>query len=384
MSEVNNNFYVIVQTKDLQRVANLAMGVIERKNISSVLGNFKLESIGNMLKITSTDNNLSVEQEIGVQVKSPGKFTVSSQVLGDIIKKITDNEVHLELIANMLQIRTLNCKFSLPIISADQFPNIDEIVSKGDIEIPIKQLLKILDHTKFSMSTEETRYNLNGIFLSLSQDNKSLKAVSTDGHRLSLSSIPINYEGKDISLILPKKTISELSKILKDSAFAEMNIRITFANNKIKFTCNRLVIVSKLIDANYPDYNGFIPLDNNNILTINSKIFANAIDRVDIMTMEKLRAIKISISSKYLEIQSSSDSKGEARERIILCEQDNSHGNYDGEQITIGFNPKYLLDIFSSIDEDEVSINLKDGLSPTLIKIKNSPDSLFIVMPIRV
>jgi DNA polymerase-3 subunit beta len=328
--------------------------------------------------------NLSVEQEIGVQVKSHDKITVSSQVLGDIIKKITDEEVYLESIGDMLQVRTQNCKFSLPIISANNFPNIDEINSKGEIEIPTKDLLQILEHTKFSMSNEETRYNLNGIFFSLNNEDNFLSAVSTDGHRLSLSSIKVNQNNNHFSLILPKKTVNELVKIFKDSMFAEKNIKITFASNKIKFTCEKLIVTSKLIDASYPDYKGFIPLDNSNILTINSKILAEAIDRVDIMTMEKLRAIKISISNKYLEIQSNSDYKGEGRERIILGEQDNSHGHYQGEQVTIGFNPKYLLDIFSSIQEDEITIHLKDGLSPILIKIKSNPNCCFIVMPIRV
>jgi DNA polymerase-3 subunit beta len=381
---MSNNFYVIAQTKDLQRSVSLLGSIIERKNVIPILGNFKLESIENMLKITATDMSLAVEQEIGVQVKSHDKITISSQVFGDIIKKINDDEVHLEVIGDMLQVRTLNCKFSLPIIPASQFPNIDEIVSKGEIDIPAKKLLQILEHTKFSMSNEETRYNLNGIFLNLKCDEGLLTAVSTDGHRLSISSVQVNHDNNDFSLILPKKTVNEIAKIFKDSIFAENNIRITLASNKIRFACDKLVVTSKLIDATYPDYNVFIPLDNLNILTINSKVFGNALDRVDIMTMEKLRAIKISISNKYIEIQSHSDSKGEGRERIILGEQDNSYGHYEGEQITIGFNPKYLLDIFSSIQEDEITIQLKDGLSPTLIKIKSNPLCSFIVMPIRV
>ena len=380
---MSNGFYVIAQTKDLQRVINLAGSIVEKKNVISILNNFKLESIDNILKITSTDMNLSLEQEIGVQVKSHDKITISSQVFGDIIKKINDQEVHLESIGDMLQIRTLNCKFSLPIMSAKEFPNIDRLTSKGDIDLRAKDLLQILEHTKFSMSNEETRYNLNGIFLTLNNEDHILTGVSTDGHRLSISSVQVTHN-QDCSLILPKKTVYELIKILKDQSYSDKNIHIKFAHNKISFTCEKLILTSKLIDATYPNYKGFIPRDNNNILSINSKILASAIDRVDIMTMDKLRAIKVSLSNKYLEIQSNSDYKGEGRERIILGVQDNSHGHYDGEQINIGFNPKYLLDIFSSIEEDEIMISLKDGLSPILIKIKSNPNCSFIVMLVRV
>jgi DNA polymerase-3 subunit beta len=381
---MSNNFHLVAQTKDLQRVINLASSVVEKKNVIPILGNLKLETVDNLLKITATDMNLSVEQEIGVQVKSHDKITVSSQVLGDIIKKITDEEVHLESIGSMLQVRAQNCKFNLPIISASQFPNIDEINPKGQVDILCKDILKILEYTKFSMSNEETRYNLNGIFLTIKNEDMMLTAVSTDGHRLSLASVQVDKNDNDFSLILPKKTVNELVKILKDAFFIDKNIRIRFSNNKVRFACDRLTITSKLIDATYPDYKGFIPLDNNNKLNINSTLLAQAIDRVDIMTMDKLRAIKISISDKCLEIQSNSDYKGEARERIVLGEKDDSRGKYDGEQLTIGFNPKYLLDIFTSIKDDEALVHLRDGLSPILIKLKSDPNCCFIVMPIRV
>ena len=369
------NFDITIQSKDLLKLVTLAGSTVERRNVIPILNNLKLEARGNLLIVTATDMSVSVVQAIGAQVKAEGIVTASCQILSEIIKKIPDSNVHIKLIGDLLEISAVNCKFHLPVLPAQQFPTILDGQDLKEVTIMASELVKLLEYTRFSVAMEETRYNLSGIHLNFT-DSK-IVAASMDGHRLSVAEIVHDNKLGSISLIIPRKTVSEIIKIFTDTKYTDSSINISLGSNIIKLRSQNLLLSSKLVDSQFPNYESFIPRDNNNVLVIAKSTFASAIDRVDAISMDKLRSVKISLSQKFIEFRSYNELNGEATERIEL-----EDGEYTGEQITIGFNPKYLLDICSAITEESISLYVKDSSSPALLEANKG--CFFVIMPVRV
>ena len=380
----NSNLEITLETKDLAHALSFASSVVEKRNVMLELSNIKLSAKDGLLEIGATDMDLYLNQNIGAEVMSAGETTVSTQTISEIIRKIPDQRITLKQIASAdkLEIIGSNCRFELLTLPVMQFPAMEDIDSKSTLALPCSELARIMEYTSFAMSTEETRYNLNGIYMHVK--GKEFSGVSTDGHRLSIASVDLSSASEEFGVIVPRKTVNELLKIVKDSKNAQSDIQIFLSSNKIKFQCNNLVLISKLIDGTFPEYSSFIPADNESKLTINTKLLAGAIDRVATVTVDKFRAVKMSIDNGVMEITASGEAKGAASENLLFSDEASNYCNFSGSDVSIGFNPKYLSDVLSALNEDKVEIYFKDSFSPVLIKTSENPQDSFVVMPVKV
>lgn len=381
-----NQFEINILTKDLLRALSLTNSVVEKRNVLPILGNIKLETENNALQIVATDNDLTIVQHVGADVKLPGAITVDAGVFGEIIRKLPDQEINLKYdhASSQLSVRGKNCFFQIAVIAAEEFPPVDHIDAEHSISVDCKDLEGLLETTKFSMSNEETRYNMNGIFLHLVNENDGsfLASATTDGHRLSMNKAALESKyDNEFGVILPKKTVLELSKILKSNAISA-NIDIRVGINKCEFNCGNIIVLSKLIDGTFPEYHAFIPADHPASLNIASSELAAAIDRASIVTIDKFRAIKLSITSSKMDITASGESRGSALE--VLNKERNPSFSFDGEELKIGFNPKYILDILGCIGEEVCTVHLANNSAPALITSDAMPHAKFVIMPVRI
>lgn len=374
---------IIVPTKDLSTSLGLSGSVVEKRNVLPILGHIKLEANGDTLVLTATDMDLSIRQEIGAQVKEGGALAVPAQTFAEIIKKIPDQEVALKFLSegDLLEISSKNCRFTISTLPADEFPMMEDIGLAHSLSIQASSMTELLEHTKFAMSTEETRYNLNGIYLHILAGNPDVVcAAATDGHRLSLSAIKMEKKFSAFGVILPRKTVQELLKIIKDPWSSEQNLAVEFGQNRVKFALGKIVMISKLIDGSFPEYHTFIPENNPHKLVINAKILASVVDRVATVTVDKFRAVKLMCDDKTLQVYASGETRGVAHENMMIGDGT----SYEGDPIAIGFNPRYLLDALGAAGDSEITIELQDSFSPALIKVADHPYARFVVMPVKV
>ena len=379
-----NILEIIIQTKDLVHALSFASSVVEKRNVIQELSNIKLVSSGGMLEIGATDMDLYLNQNIGAEVISEGETTVSTQTLSDVVRKISDTEIRLKQIpdTDKLEIIASNCRFELLTLPAIKFPAMEDIDSKSSLKISCTDFARIIEYTNFAMSNEETRYNLNGIYMHVK--NGEFAGVATDGHRLSIASTKINNNSDEFGVIVPRKSISELLKIIKDIKYNKGDLQLFLSSTKIKFVCDNLVMISKLIDGIFPEYSSFIPEDNKNKLTINTKLLSGAIDRVATVTVDKFRAVKVSINNQGVIITASGEAKGAASETIKFSKEAVDFCYYSGDDVSIGFNPKYISDILSALSEKQIDVYFKDAFSPILIKTPKNQNNNFVVMPVKV
>lgn len=384
-----SQFELLVETKVLLQALSFAGSVIDKRNVVSDFANVKLSAQDNHLNIITTDMELYLDQTIGVEVKSAGTVSVATaKLLTDIMRKIPDVKVTLKLnVNNMFEILGQNCYFTLPVTPVENFPVLEPIKTDSILQIPCADFLHILSATSFAMSSEETRYNLNGIYLHI-KDNM-LCSVATDGHRLSLSEIQLQSKQEQFGVILPRKTVEYIKSILKEPKIILLNIKIALGINKVQFMCNEMLIISKIIDGIFPEYHNLIPINNYNVLTIDANTLSSAIDRVSTVTNSKFRAVKMIFqNNNALEIIAAGDMIGGAREYLTYSDNKDNICIFEGNSdLTIGFNPKYLMDILMPIGKNTIKIHFKDAFSSVLITIletnENNKD-IFIVMPIKV
>jgi DNA polymerase III subunit beta len=378
------NFEIIVQTKDLVHALSFASSVVEKRNVMQELSNIKLLSANGVLEIGATDMDLYLNQNIGAEIIAEGQTTVSTQTLSDVVRKIPDSEIRIKQLvdSDKLEITGANCRFELLTLPVVQFPAMEDVVAESSLKIACSDFARIIEYTSFAMSNEETRYNLNGIYMHVK--NNEFAGVATDGHRLSIASVPLKGNSDDFGVIVPRKSISELLKIAKDTKYSQSDLQIFLSSTKIKFVCNNLVMISKLIDGVFPEYSSFIPQDNDNKLTVSTKLLASAIDRVATVTVDKFRAVKLSINDKTMEITASGEAKGAASENLVYSEDANNLCNFEGDEVVIGFNPRYISDVLNALSEKQVDIYFKDAFSPVLIKTAENPNDSFVVMPVKV
>ena len=355
-----------------------ANGIIEKKTTLPILSNILIEAKESKIKITATDLDIIYFEEINSQeVKKEGSTTTSASILYDILRKLQSNaNVELALLtANKLKLVSENSKFNLLCISSDNFPLTEEDISQKSFEISPQKLLKLLEKTKISISNDETRHYLNGIFLHKTKlENKSfLCGVATDSHRLSSSSIEVDSNIQIESIILPKKTIFQLIYLLEQS---NKPIKISNNKSKIKFEMNSSVLISKVIDGRFPDYNKVIPKGNDKTLEIKLSEFKDSIERVTTVSSDRKEALKMNISKDFLKLSVSSPNSGEGIDNINV--------KFNSDDMDISFNSRYMIDIASQIENDLIVINLKDASSPVLIKDLSDKNSFHVVMPMKI
>ncbi|MES2215376.1 MAG: DNA polymerase III subunit beta [Pseudomonadota bacterium] len=377
---------IIVPTKDLIRALSLASSVIEKRGTLPILGHFKIETKGTNIAITATDSDLELVQEVPAHIKEAGALTVPAITFSEIIRKIPDAEVSLQFLEaeSRLNIHSKNCSFNISTLDAEDFPIMEDIGSSSCIDLSASALSALLEHTKYAMSTEETRYNLTGIYLhSDANDPNALIAAATDCHRLAMASAKIEQNLPQFGIILPSKTVHELIKIVKDPNISNGNLEMHIGSNKVRFALGAITFTSKIIDGSFPEYHAFIPVGNERKIRIQAKELADAIDRVATVTVEKFRAVKIVCTSTSIEIHASGAAKGEAHE-VIMMNSTGGEPSYSGPDMSIGFNPRYILDALHSISSSVITLELNDASSPILIRADDAPSVHFVVMPVNV
>ena len=355
-----------------------ANGIIEKKTTLPILSNVLIEAKNSKIKITATDLDIIYFEEIVPQkINKEGSTTTSSNILYDILRKLqSGTKVELSLMnTNKLKLVSQNSKFNLLCMPPDSFPLSEEDISKNSFEISSEKLLKLLNKSKISISNDETRHYLNGIYLhkTVLENKTFLCGVATDSHRLSSSSVEVNQNINIEPIILPKKTIFQLILLLEQS---NKIVRISNNKSKIKFEIDNGILISKVIDGRFPDYNKVIPKDNNKILEIKLNEFKNSIDRVTTVSADRKEGLKISISKDSVQLSVNSLNSGEGVENI--------NAKFNSDNLTISFNSRYLTDITSQIENETIIIYLKDPGSPVLIKDPLEKNSFHVVMPMKI
>ena len=362
--------------KVIQKSLNYCQGVIEKRSTLPILSNVLIEASNSELTFTATDLDLIYINKIkNVQIEKEGKTTTPSSTLYDIIRKIPSNhKINFTNVQDTkLNIESEKAVFNLNCINPSEFPLTDENFNENEFYIHSKELLKILNKCKFSISTDETRHYLSGIFIhkTLINDKSYLTAAATDSHRMSVSKIKLKDEIIFESVILPKKTIFQLCSMLEDF---EGDVKISNIKSKIKFELDDSILISKLIDGKFPNYVQVIPKDNQKKLEIDLKSFLSSVDRVASVSLDKKDGVKFNLTKDNLDLSVNNTNSGDGKESLAV--------KFDHE-LDISFNSKYLIDIASQLDGNKIEIYLKDTGSPALIKDPSDFDSLYIVMPMK-
>ena len=322
--------------------------------------------------------DISIIEKIECNVLEDGATTINSQILYDIVRKI-DDDSEIEIISNngkLLTLRADGSRFSLACLPKSEYPLIDQDNKGVNIKINSRIFLKLIDKTKFAISNEETRYFLNGLYFCVNIENNKniLTLVGTDGHRLAKFSHYIEEDVESVSgVIIPKKTIYELSKLFSE---IDEDINIFISPNKIVFILSNIIFNSKLIDGSFPDYKRVIPNNNNNILKINRNKLLSAVDRVSTIANEKSPVIKFKLFENILNLNTINNESSTASEDLKT--------NYQGDEIEIGFNSRYIMDVVNNLQDEEISISLNDSTSPITAQEKSNKELVYVLMPMRV
>ena len=365
-----------INQQDLQKSLSYCQGVIEKRSTLPILSNVLLDVSNGKLTITATDLDLIfIHQISNIEILEEGRTTTSSSIMHDIVRKFSsgkkinfsnpsENKLHLESEKSLFN---LNC------INASEFPLTDENFNENEFIIKSKELLKLLNKCKFSVSNDETRHYLSGIFFHQTQieDKIFLTAAATDSHRMSISKIRLKNKIEFEPVILPKKTIFQLCSILEDF---DGDIKISNIKSKIKFEINDSILISKLIDGKFPNYVQVIPKENQKKLEIDLKLFLNSVDRVASVSLDKKDGVKFSLSKDTLDLSVNNTNSGEGKESLIV--------KFDHE-LDISFNSRYLIDVASELDGEKIEIYLKDTGLPALIKDPSDFDSIYVIMPMK-
>ena len=363
-----------IERATLLKSLSHVQSVVERRNTIPILSNVLMEARDDgSLRVMATDLDLQVDESVAANVTQAGATTVSAHTLFDIIRKLPEgSQVELSAADGKMQVNAGRSRFNLSTLPRDDFP----VIAEGDLptrfELPAATLRQVIDKTKFAISTEETRYYLMGIFLHIADDQ--LKAAATDGHRLARVTVP-KPDGADgmPDVIIPRKCIGELRKLLDE---VEGSVEVSLSPTKVRFGLGSAVLTSKLIDGTFPDYNRVIPTANDKLLKLDPKSFMQGVDRVSTIASEKTRAVKMSVDRDKVTLSVTSPENGLATEEIPA--------DYGSDQIEIGFNARYLMDILHEIEGDSVEVHLADAAAPTLLRENDKSNALYVLMPMRV
>ena len=365
-----------INQQDLQQALNYCQGVIEKRSTLPILSNILIDVKNSKLVITATDLDLIfIHQLNNIEVLEEGRTTTTSSIMYDIVRKFSSGKIiNLTLNdKNKLHLESEKSIFNLNCIDAAEFPLTDENFNQNEFSMKSKQLLKLLNKCKFSISNDETRHYLSGIYIHQTEveDKNYLTAVATDSHRMSISKIRLNDKIEFEPIILPKKTIFQLCSLL-DSY--DGDVKISNVKSKIKFELNNSILISKLIDGKFPNYIQVIPKNNQKKLDINLKVFLDAVDRVASVSLDKKDGVKFNLSKDTLNLSVNNTNSGDGKETLTV--------NFDHE-LEISFNSRYLIDVASQIGGEKIELFFNDTGSPALIKDPSDFDSIFVVMPMK-
>ena len=365
-----------VNQQDLQQALSYCQGVIEKRSTLPILSNILLDASNSKLTITATDLDLIfIHQLNNVEIIEEGKTTTVSSTIYDIVRKLSSGKkINLNLNdTNKLHLESEKSNFNLNCLSPSEFPLTDENFNKNQFSMKSKQLLKLLNKCKFSVSNDETRHYLSGIYFHQTEveDKNYLTAVATDSHRMSISKIRLDEKIDFDPVILPKKTIFQLCSLLDNF---DGEVKISNIKSKIKFELNNSILISKLIDGKFPNYIQVIPKNNQKKLEIDLKLFLDSVDRVASVSLDKKDGVKFNLTKDTLNLSVNNTNSGDGKETLVA--------NFDHD-LEISFNSRYLIDVASQLDGEKIEIFFNDTGSPALIKDPGDFDSIFVVMPMK-
>ena len=361
----------IIKRENLLAPLQQVIGAVERRQTLRILGNVLLKSTGGDLTLTATD--LEIEMVAHVVAESTDDFqtTIPARKLLDICKALPDSStISFAIEENKVTLTSARSRFTLASLPARDFPGLDEIEGQHSFSIPQNRFKTLFDMTSFAMAQQDVRYYLNGILMELS--GQEIKLVATDGHRLALSNFATETGSDDKQIIIPRKAVLELSRLL-DSSDSPANC--TMSQNHFRVETGTLVFTTKLIDGKFPDYQRVIPVDGNKTMEVDRDTLKQSMSRIAILSNEKYRGIRLTLSEGNLSIQANNPDQEEAEEELQV--------DYHETEMEIGFNVTYLIDVLNVLDSEKVQIKLKDANSSCIISDSEDSSSLYVVMPMR-
>ena len=365
---------ISIERSDLIKALGHVQNVVERRTTIPILSNVMLQADGDSLTFVATDLDIEIQESTPAMIEAPGSVTAPAHLLYDIARKLPDGaQISITVDANeRLEVKAGRSNFLLPLLPAGDFPKLTADGFTHNFVLTASELSRLIDKTRFAISTEETRYYLNGIYLHAHEG--ALRAVATDGHRLALAELDLPNGASGLpGVIIPRKTIAEIRRLIDGG---DSDVSLSISDAKIRFNYGSAVLTSKLIDGTFPDYERVIPKTNEKELVIDNKVFAGAVDRVATISAEKSRSVKLSLTQDTLELTVNNPEHGNATEQLIV--------DYGSDPLEIGFNAKYLLDVTGQIGGRDTTLFLDGPASPALVKDTDDPATLFVLMPLRV
>ena len=369
---------VTVERSHLLKSLGHVHRVVERRNTIPILSNVLLRADGARLLLKATDLDVEVIETVPADIGQPGATTVPAQILFDIVRKLPDGaEVALDSgDGSQLSVRSGRSKFTLQVLSESDFPDLATGELTTRFTLTASSLRKLIERTQFAISTEETRYYLNGIYLHVVTlaEKPMLRAVATDGHRLAQAQFDAPAGAETMTgVIVPRKTVGEVQKLMEDP---EAEVSVELSETKIRFTIGAVILTSKLIDGTFPDYVRVIPQGNDKIMKVDRSEFASAVDRVSTISSERGRAVKLALDEGKMTLSVNNPDSGSAVEELGV--------DYPFDAIEIGFNSRYLLDVAGQLETGMAEFRFADPGSPTLIQDVGEANALYVLMPMRV
>jgi DNA polymerase-3 subunit beta len=349
---------------------SLVQSVVSPRTTLPILSNVLLEASGDGLQLTTTDLEVGIQAGINANVEQEGATTLPAKKLMMIVKELPSGMVTLEVGAdNVAVLKSGNGVYRIRGLSRDEFPPLPRFQDVAEFTLPQGGLAGGLKKTSYAMSTDETRYVLNGVYCQFAEGKLSL--VATDGRRLAMMelSAPISPE-EDLKIILPSKAVNELQKLLGDSG--EVKVRIS--QNRASFELNNLLLITQLVDGNYPNFRQVIPTEMKERITLERETFLSTVKRVAILASDKSSIVKLSFSDGNLKVVADTPDIGEAEEDLPIL--------YKGEAFSVAFNPEFLMAPLRNLPDDEVYLEVIDGMSPGVLKVKEP--FLYVIMPMRI
>jgi DNA polymerase-3 subunit beta len=370
---------ISIERGPLLRAVAQAQSVVERRNTIPILANVLIEAEGETVSFRATDLDIEVIDRVQAMVEQPGAVTVSAVLLHEIVRKLPEGAL-IQLAddphSGRLTVRAGRSNFTLATLPKEDFPVMASAEYASNFSAPARDLRRLFDKSKFAISTEETRYYLNGVYLHLAQgeDGPVLRCVATDGHRLARVDAPLPKGADGMpGVIVPRKTVGELRKLLEDD---DAQIAVSVSETKLRFATPEITLTSKVIDGTFPDYSRVIPTANARRLEVDAAEFARAVDRVATVSSERTRAVKMALEDDRLVLSVNAPDAGAAEEELAVA--------YSDDRLEIGFNAKYLLEIAGQVDRENAVFLFNSPGDPTLMREAGDNSALYVVMPMRV
>ncbi|WP_172329967.1 DNA polymerase III subunit beta [Mangrovicoccus sp. HB161399] len=370
---------ISIERAALLRAVSQAQSVVERRNTIPILGNVLVEAEGSDVTFRATDLDIEVVDKAPAMVERAGSTTVSAVTLHEIVRKLPDGALvtlNADPTSNIVTVEAGRSQFQLNTLPKEDFPVMPSSQYSSNFTVKAEVLRRLFDKSKFAISTEETRYYLNGVYMHVaeSEEGRVLRCVATDGHRLARIDAELPSGAEEMpGVIVPRKTVGELRKLLDED---DADIAVSVSETKVRFATPDVTLTSKVIDGTFPDYTRVIPANNPKRLEVDAADFAKAVDRVATVSSERSRAVKLSMDEDRLVLSVNAPDSGAATEELAVA--------YGDEKLEIGFNAKYLLEIASQVDRENAVFMFNSSGDPTLMREGSDTSAVYVVMPMRV